>query len=332
MIPAVAAIILSMSGRIVNEWRMLRGHRGRTIALDGMRSGACTESLPRPANIATARRVLDLILGYLSMSRLTRTIKGLAIAGACGVGLCALAKKLRLGDRIAEFAQNVEGVPFPGTRIYSFLASRQFRLLYREIAEEIVESGIDGRVLDLGTDMGYLPIELALLKPSVAVVGIDTSGDMAQIAQANARSEGLNGQAEFGTGDPTSLPFPGRYFDLVVSVNVLRHWGEPQKVLEEFYHVLSPGGELWVYDYKRDIPATLWARLSEQLQAHQRMLLQIGPMTAARNALREDEMLRMAEEAHFEKLSSEDKCLTMFDECMPVFTLVKLRKPQTGRD
>ncbi len=266
------------------------------------------------------------------MSTWKRTIKGLAIAGVCGVGLCALAKKMKLSERLADFAQNVEGVPFPGTRLYSFLASRQLRSLYREVADEIAESGIEGRVLDLGTNLGYIPIELARKKPSLTVVGLDTSNDMVRIAQANARSEGVNGKPEFGVGDPSSLPYPGRYFDLVVSVNVLHHWADPRAVFEEVHHVLNPGGEFWIYDYRKDIPEKLWAQLARKLLPHQRMLLQIGPVVSARAALGEEEIIRLAKEAHLEAVSSEDKCLTMFQECMPVFVKIRLRKPEVVRE
>jgi ubiquinone/menaquinone biosynthesis C-methylase UbiE len=281
---------------------------------------------------ADLARALSWLRRNLTMSMFRRVIKGLVIGGACGVGLCAIAKKAKLSDRIVDFAQNVEGVPFPGTRLYAFLASRQLRSLYREIADEIADSGIEGKVLDLGTDLGYVPIELARKKPSLAVIGIDTSSDMVQIAEANARSEGVNGKPEFGVGDPTNLPFPGRYFDLVVSINVLRQWAEPRAVFAEVHHILNSHGEFWVYGYKKDIPRELWLELADKLPAHQRVLLQLGPAISSKAALGEDEIIRLAQEAHFEVVSTEDKCLTMFHECMPVFVKVRLKKPELIRE
>lgn len=267
-----------------------------------------------------------------NMGTLKQVIKGMVIGGVCGVGLCALATKAKLSDRISNLAQNVEGVPFPGTRLYAFLASRQLRSLYREIADEVADSGIEGRVLDLGTDLGYVPIELAKKKPSLTVMGVDTSGDMVQIAEANARSEGVNGKPDFSVGDPTNLPFPGRYFDLVVSVNLLHQWTEPQAVFTEVNYILNPGGEFWIYGYKKDIPRELWSELAEDLPPHQRVLFQVGPAVSSKAALSEDEMVRLAQEAHFEVVSVEDKCLTMFHECMPVFVRVRLKKPDLVRE
>lgn len=268
----------------------------------------------------------------LTMSTWKKTIKGLMIAGVCGVGLCALAKRLKLSDRLADFAQNVEGVPFPGGRMYSLLASRQLRPLYREVADDIAASGIEGRVLDLGTDLGYIPIELAKSKPSLTAVGLDTSGDMVQIAQANARTEGVNGKPEFGVGDPTHLPFPGRYFDLVVSVSVLRHWTDTRSVFEEVYHVLNPGGEFWIFDYRKDIPDELLQEITDRLPGHQRMLFQLGPAASARSALGEQEIAELAQETRFEMLSVEDKSLTIFREHMPLFVKIRLQKPQIVRE
>lgn len=303
---------------------------GKTNRIGSIEASADDPAADLPGTNATAATAL--LRRTFDMNRWKRTIKGIVVAGACGVGLCALAKRYKLVDRLADLAQNVEGVPFPGGRLYSFLAGRQLKSLYGEIAQEIANSEVEGKVLDIGTDMGYIPIYLATLNPSLAVVGLDISGDMVQIAEANARSEGVSGKPEFGVGDPTNLPFPGRYFDLAVSVNVLHHWSDARAVLEEAYHVLSPGGEFWIFDYRQDIPEELLAELGEKLPPHRRVLFELGPVSAARSAPGEREIVKMAGDAHFEVLSAEERSLTMFGERMPLFTKIRLRKPTVVRE
>ncbi len=262
------------------------------------------------------------------MSTLRKIIKAGIIVSACGLGLCALARKLKLSDRIADFAQNVEAVPFPGTRLYAFLASRQLRPLYAEIADEIIQSGIGGRLLDLGTGPGYLPIEIARREPSLPVVGIDPSNDMVRIAQADARAAGVNKKLEFAPGDPADLPYPGRYFNLVVSVNVLHHWADPRAVFEEVHHVLTPGGEFWVYDFKKDIPPDVWQDLQNRLPVYLRPLVQLGPVASSKAAYREEELLQMAAETHFEEPAVEPRSFTLFGCPAPVFMRLRMRKPE----
>ena len=282
--------------------------------------------------LAAAGRIPALVRRDGNMSITKKTIKAGIITGVCGLGLCALARKLKLSNRIADFAQNMQAVPFPGTRLYAFLASRQLRPLYSEVAEEIIRSGLDGRILDLGTGPGYLPIEIAQSKPSLSVVGMDPSGDMVRIAQAGARAAGVNKRLEFVPGDPTSLPFPGRYFDLVVSVNVLHHWADPHAVFEEVHHVLTPGGEFWIYDFKKDAPPDAWEELQKRLPIYLRPLLQLGPVASSKAAYPEEQLLEMAAATHFEDPTVEPRSLTLFGRAMPVFMRLRMRKPDQARD
>ena len=260
------------------------------------------------------------------MGRLAKTVKAGIVAGVCGVGLCAVAKKLKLSSRIAEVAQSVEAVPFPGARLYTFLASRGLRPLYAAIADDIAEAGRFERILDLGTGVGYLPIELAK-RDSATVVGVDASSEMIRIANANAQASGVAKEVEFATGDNVNLPFPGRYFDLVAGVNVLHHWHEPLAVFEEVYHILVPGGQFWIYDYRKECDTECWKSLESGLPFLQRLALQFGPMASSRVAYSEQELAALASKTHFEDPEIEKVTLPLFGRPMPVFIRLKLHKP-----
>ncbi|EEB74977.1 class I SAM-dependent methyltransferase [Thermococcus sp. AM4] len=90
-----------------------------------------------------------------------------------------------------------------------------------------------GKALDLGCGTGNYTLELR--RRGFDVIGLDASEGMLRIA----RSKGLN----CIRGDAYSLPFPDESFDLVLSVTMFEFIHEPEKVLEEIYRVLRPGGE-----------------------------------------------------------------------------------------
>jgi len=262
-----------------------------------------------------------------TMSTLKKTLKAGALAVACGFGLCAVARKLKVSDRLAEFAHSVEGVPFPGAALYTFLSARQLRPLYSEIAEEIVSADHFERILDLDTGPGYLPIEIAKRDGAVSISGTDRSADMVRIAEADARAARVSRSIEFATGESGNLPFPGRYFDLVVSVNVLHHWPDPMAVFDQVFHILEPGGQFWIYDFRREAPEELWESLRRKLPAYLRILFTMGPMASWKAAYSEKHLLQLASQSHFEDPILEPGTFTLFGRKMPVFNRLRLTKP-----
>ncbi len=299
-----------------------------TEYLSPVPDAVCVERVPASGNLIT--RVLSLTVRAwhaFQMSNLKKTLKAALIAGACGIGLCAIARKLRLPRAVSDFAQSVEAVPFPGTRIYSFLAAKQLRPLYGAVAKQLADADSFHRILDLGTGPGYLPIELARLKPELCIIGIDEAPDMIRIANANARAFGINQDVEFRTGDPANLPYPGRYFDAVVSVNVLHHWRDPLSIFEEVSHILVPGGQFWIYDYRKDVPEDIWDSMECRLSPLNRLALEFGPVASSRAAYSVDQLMDMGRRANFTDISVEEETLPAFGCDIPAFIRLILHKP-----
>lgn len=147
-----------------------------------------------------------------------------------------------------------EGIPFPGTRSYSLFArSRLMKNFYKEVASEAACIVQRGKILDVGTGPGYLPIEIAKLIPSVEVIGIDISSDMVKIARKNAEKAKLSDRVKFIAGDANKMLFENSLFELVISTGSLHHWKQPLRVLNEIYRVLKNRGEAWIYDLRRDV-------------------------------------------------------------------------------
>lgn len=96
------------------------------------------------------------------------------------------------------------------------------------------------RALDAGCGTGIYSIELA--GRGARVTGLDNSGEMLSSARTKAAKTGYN--INFIQADALRLPFPDKYFDLVLSVNMLCFLKEPEKALTEMSRVLRPGGRL----------------------------------------------------------------------------------------
>lgn len=148
----------------------------------------------------------------------------------------------------------IEGIPNPGAKIYSFIARKSpfFRDLYQEVAEEVCTKISSGRILDVGTGPGYLPLKIARKSQSVEIIGLDISPAMVKIARQNAVKIGVLERVKFQTGDAANLPFENQYFDLVLSTLSLHHWSSPADCLKEIHRVLKETGEAWIYDIRRD--------------------------------------------------------------------------------
>ena len=159
-----------------------------------------------------------------------------------------------------------EAIPYPLSRVYAILAGgRMFGDFYRIVAGQVVEKLHAGRVLDIGTGPGKLPILIASDNPMLRVTGLDLSADMVKIASEEAQRQGLK-NVEFRQGNASELPFPDREFDLVLTTLSFHHWKQPEKGLDEIYRVLREGGEAWIYDVPRDFNKTMFAYMEAQVR------------------------------------------------------------------
>jgi len=85
----------------------------------------------------------------------------------------------------------------------------------RRAAEECLGSQ-PARVLDLGCGTGDLALNIArLAENDIAVLGLDYSRPMLEIAAGKARTLAGRKNISFIHGDAASLPFPDGYFDCV---------------------------------------------------------------------------------------------------------------------
>lgn len=127
-------------------------------------------------------------------------------------------------------------------RIKSYLRQED---LYREKVRFIL-SLLPGRPmigLDIGSSAGGLSVALA--QAGVDMHGIEPSSAGVQVSKMRAQRLGIE-NTTFVEGVGEKLPFPNEMFDLIVSLAVIEHVQDVNKVLEEAFRVLKPGGWLYV--------------------------------------------------------------------------------------
>jgi ubiquinone/menaquinone biosynthesis C-methylase UbiE len=100
-------------------------------------------------------------------------------------------------------------------------------------------------LLEIGAGMGTDLAQFA--KHGAIVTDVDLSSGHLALAKENFQLRGLQGR--FVHQDAETLPFPDASFDVVYSNGVIHHTPNTQKVVDEIYRVLRPGGKAIIMVY-----------------------------------------------------------------------------------
>jgi ubiquinone/menaquinone biosynthesis C-methylase UbiE len=79
------------------------------------------------------------------------------------------------------------------------------------------------------------------------------------MAEKNAREYGLQNRVKYVEGDAQKMPFEDNTFDGVFTNGSLHEWSQPNRIFNEVYRCLKPGGKYLVSDMRRDMnPFVKW--------------------------------------------------------------------------
>lgn len=125
-------------------------------------------------------------------------------------------------------------------------------LLHECFSTSVLNLGIQkGKILDIGTGTGSIPVKIALRNKHLQITGIDLSSSMLDIAREKSIKNGVSHQIEFVRVNANSIPYEDNYFDMVISHVTLHHIPDPVPILKEAFRVLKPEGGLLIRDLKR---------------------------------------------------------------------------------
>jgi ubiquinone/menaquinone biosynthesis C-methylase UbiE len=128
----------------------------------------------------------------------------------------------------------------------------QFRLLRRMILAKLEGYTTKGILIDIGCGPGRLLFLISQKFKDLKLKGIDASKEMIEIAKSKAVEEKIEERIAFCEGDVENLPLQTNSIDFAISTLSLHHWSNPRDGLSEIHRVLKPGGQLLLFDLRRD--------------------------------------------------------------------------------
>ena len=117
--------------------------------------------------------------------------------------------------------------------------------------DRLTELGASGRMLDIGTGPGHIPLLVAERLPDARVVGVDLAEHMLAHAERHRAASPCGDRVEFRRADAKGLDFEDDSVDAVFSNTILHHIPDPVPFLAEAWRVLRPGGALLIRDLFR---------------------------------------------------------------------------------
>ena len=184
--------------------------------------------------------------------------------------------------------------------------------------QTIISHWTDKAVLDLGSGGGFMSEELA--QRGARVTAIDPAFAALRSGSEHSLSRGLAIGYVAGVGE--YLPLRDTLFDVVVCVDVLEHVSDLDKVLQQIFRVLRPGG-LLLFDTVNQTPLARWV----MIYLAERILRILPPRTHDADKFVSPSLLTAAlEAAGFEVGDFQGFAPIALDwRCRPVFRAVPFR-------
>ena len=149
-------------------------------------------------------------------------------------------------------------------------------------------------VLDLGSGGGIdVLLSARRVGPNGKAYGLDMTDEMLALARENQKKARID-NVEFLKGEIEKIPLPGNFVDVIISNCVINLSADKDRVLQEAFRVLKPGGRFAVSDVvvRGDVPP----------EVRKSMLLWVGCIAGA---LKDSEYIDKLAKAGFVEIDLE---------------------------
>jgi SAM-dependent methyltransferase len=127
---------------------------------------------------------------------------------------------------------------------------------------------VAGNVLDLGCGPGDISFRFAARFPGCAVIGVDGSAAMIELArQRQSRETALGERVRFIEGRIPGAPIPAMQFSAIISNSLLHHLHRPSVLWETIAAYAFAGTRIYVADLRRPQTTAVARRLVDTYAA-----------------------------------------------------------------
>ncbi len=173
---------------------------------------------------------------------------------------------LDLINRLFVRAQRrIQGIPRVSANLYEKLGTKYLEPTYNYVLENLMGKTID-TVLEIGCGTGKLLLKILDVMYPRAIVGLDISRAMIEIAKKNSRKIGKYPMVDLILADAHKIPIRPRSIDLIISTGTLHHIRDPETLFREVAEVLSRDGEALIYEFSHDISKEELKQSSKRLR------------------------------------------------------------------
>ena len=134
---------------------------------------------------------------------------------------------------------------------FLFPTFRNRYLFVREKLQQVAQNQTFESALNLGTGEG--DYDRMIAGHALEVIGCDVNAE--DLVHARALNKGVM-NLRYEPNDALNLSYAAESFDLLVSCEVIEHVGQPERMVQEIYRVLRPGGVAIMTFPSREFPFT----------------------------------------------------------------------------